>query len=218
MFFTFATIAFTQVAYSFFSQYRPLFGGPDGIMGISELQAGNFVFDSPEKWFYLMVALVVIAALLVERVRKTKFGRSLACIRDNSTAALTLGVNTYMTSVYAFTWQAAISALAGGLYALVSGYVGADMFSYNRATLVVIMVMLGGINSTIGCIAGAFVVNVLPELLRSANQYLNLSFGLLVILFMIFMPDGIAGAIKMLGKRGRQKVQVKKESKEVSQS
>lgn len=195
VFFTFSTIAFAQVALSFFSQYRPLFGGPDGINKIETLYIGRLWFDTPVKWFYLMLALVVVAALIVERIRATKFGRSLACIRDNNTAALTLGVDTYMTRVYAFTCQAVIAALAGGIYALLSGYVGSDMFAYNRATLMVIMVMLGGINSTLGCIAGAFIVNILPELLRAAKAYLNLSFGLLVILFMIFMPDGVSGLI-----------------------
>ena len=217
VFFTFSTIAFAQVALSFFSQYRPLFGGPDGIMGISTLYIGSFSFDTPVKWFYLIAILVVLAAFMVERVRGTKFGRSLACIRDNNTAALTLGVDTYMTRVYAFTCQAAISALAGGLYALLSGYVGSDMFAYNRATLMVIMVMLGGINSTVGCVAGAFVVNVLPELLRSAKEYLNLSFGVLVILFMIFMPDGIAGFLSHMVKAVKTKLGGRKEKKGVSQ-
>lgn len=215
VFFTFSTIAFAQVALSLFSQYRPLFGGPDGIMGISKLYVGDFIFDKPEKWFVLMVILVLIAAIVVERIRATKFGRSLACIRDNNTAALTLGVDTYLTRVYAFTCQAAISSLAGGLYALLSGYVGSDMFSYDRATLIVVMVMLGGINSTAGCITGAFVVTVLPELLRAAKSYLNLSFGLLVILFMIFMPDGLAGFVNHI-KRAEEMGKRKRKEKEVA--
>ena len=201
VFFTFSTIAFIQVLFSFYSQYRPLFGGPDGISGVPKLSVGGFKFDSAEKWFYLMMVVVVIFGLITERIRNTKFGRSLACIRDNNTAAMTLGVDTYMTRVYAFVMQAAISSLAGALYALVSGYVGADMFAYNRSTLTVVMVMLGGINSTIGCIAGAFIVNVLPEILRSAKEYLNLLFGLLVILLMIFMPDGIAGLVRQIRHR-----------------
>ena len=126
VFFTFSTIAFAQVALSFFSQYRPLFGGPDGINKIETLYIGTLWFDTPVKWFYLMLVLVVVAALIVERIRATKFGRSLACIRDNNTAALTLGVDTYMTRVYAFTCQAVIAALAGGIYTPDSGRIFLD--------------------------------------------------------------------------------------------
>lgn len=192
-YFTFATIALVQVAYSFFMNYRPLFGGPDGISGIPSLAVGGFQLDSYSKWFYFLVFVIVILALIVDRIRKTSFGRSLASVRDNDTAALTLGVNVYMTKVYAFMISAVLGGLAGGLYVLQGNFVASDLFAWQNATQFIIMAMVGGINSTFGSIVGSVLITILPETFRSLEKYLQLFYGLSVILLMVFMPMGLAG-------------------------
>ncbi len=192
-YFTFSTIALVQVCFSFFTNYRPIFGGPDGISGIPTFSVGSFSFTSNTQWFYLLVCLLIVFAVLVERIRNTSFGRSLASVRDNDTAALTLGVNVYMTKVIAFTISGMLGAIAGALYVMQGNFVASDLFSFNNATQFIIMAMVGGINSTFGAVVGSVLITILPEILRSVEKYLQLFYGLAVILLMVFMPMGLSG-------------------------
>lgn len=203
-FFTFGTIALVQVVWTVYQNYTPLFGGAGGISGIEKLHFGDFVFKRANHWFYLLVIVVALVALFVERIRSTKLGRSLASVRDNDTAALTLGVDVYKTKVIAFALAGMLAGLSGGLYALNNGFISSDMFNYERSTLVLIITMIGGVNSSFGIILGSLLINVLPEVLRDfplISKYLQLIYGLAVILMMIFMPMGIAGMFSDLWKK-----------------
>lgn len=199
-YFTFATIALVQVSYSFFTNYRPLFGGPDGISAIPNLSLGGFELNNNTRWFYFLVVIIALLAFIVARIRKTGFGRALASVRDNDTAALTLGVNVYKTKVKAFTIAGMLGGLAGALYVMQGNFVASDMFAYSNATQFIIMAMVGGINNTFGSIVGSVLITILPEALRSLERYLQLFYGLAVILLMVFMPMGLSGMCQKLGK------------------
>ncbi|WRS27351.1 branched-chain amino acid ABC transporter permease [Oscillospiraceae bacterium MB08-C2-2] len=204
-YFTFSTIALVQVAYTFFVNYKPLFGGAGGISNIAEMKIFGVGFgNNYNLWFYFLVVVLAIVAFVVERIRQTQLGRSLASIRDNDTAALTLGVNVYRTKVLAFAIAGIFAGLAGACYALQMRFIGADMFTYERSTLFIIMAMVGGVNNSFGIIIGSLVITVLPEVLRGVpgiDRYLQLSYGLLVIVLMVFMPMGLAGMASALSKR-----------------
>jgi len=210
-YFTFSTIALVQVCFTIYNNYKPLFGGPDGIAGVPTLKLFGYSFSSYTAWFYFLAALVLAVALLVERLRRTQLGRSLASVRDNETAAKTLGVNVYMTKVIAFTIAGVLAALAGGLYCLHSKYVSADMFTYNNATQYIIMAMLGGVNSSAGIFVGSLLVAVLPEILRSFERYFQLFWGVSIVLLMVFMPTGLAGLFQRLTRRLTHRFAGKKE-------
>ena len=197
-YFTFATIGLVQVAYAFYLNYKPLFGGPDGISNIATIRIFGWSPANYNEWFYVLCAFVLIVALLVERIRKSQLGRSLSAIRDNEIAAFTLGIDVYRTKVIAFTIAGTLAGLAGALYAMHGAFVCADLFSYERATTYVIMAMLGGVNNTIGIFIGSVLVTMLPEWLRTLQQYLQLMYGIGIILLMVFMPDGLAGLAKKL--------------------
>ena len=195
-FFTFATIALVQVSWSIYMNYKPFSGGPDGISRIPALTLFGFTPDGYRQWFYMLCVIVLICILLVERIRKTKLGRSLAAVRDNEIAAQSLGVNIYRTKVIAFTITGALSALAGGLYAMHGGFISADNFTFDMSTTYIIIVMLGGVNDTFGVLVGSILVNMLPEWLRPLARYIRLIYGAGVILLMVFMPMGLAGLAK----------------------
>lgn len=205
-YFTFATIGLVQVAWSFFLSYKPLFGGPDGISGIATLRIFGWSPANYNQWFYVMAAFVLIVALLVERIRRSQLGRSLSAIRDNEIAAQTLGINVYITKVIAFTIAGVLAALAGSLYAMHSQFVSSDMFTFERATSYIIMAMLGGVNNTAGILVGSLLVTMLPEWLRGMQQYLQLIYGVGVILLMVFMPMGLAGLASNACKSIRRKL------------
>ena len=212
-YFTFATIALVQVAFTFFNNYRPLFGGPDGINGIPTLSVGGAELSGYNHWFYFLVVLLVVLGIVVERIRRTQLGRSLASIRDNETAAMTLGVDIYHTKVIAFVIAGLLSGLAGALYAMHIRFISADMFNYNSSTQIIIMAMLGGVNNTVGVIIGALLVDVLPEIFRSLQNYMQLIWGFAIIVLMIFMPSGLGGLYETIQSklRRRKKLQARAE-------
>lgn len=206
---TFATLGFVQVLYTLFLNYEPAFGGPKGIPEIRTLAIGTFVFDSYKKWYFLLITLVLLIAFLVERIRRTSLGRSLASIRDNEIAAQTLGVNIYRTRVIAFVIAGTFAGLSGALLAQHNRFISGDQFSFAKSTTIVIMSMLGGINSTPGIFIGALIVTFLPEVLRGLDKYLMFIYGIAVIVMMIFMPMGIGGAVSDLLKNMRRRRKLK---------
>lgn len=210
-YFTFATIGLVQVAWSFYLNYKPLFGGPDGISKIANFKIFGFSPANYNQWFYILAVFVLIAALLVERIRRTQLGRSLSAIRDNEIAAQTLGINVYMTKVIAFTIAGVLAAVAGALYAMHSHFVSSDMFTFERSTSYIIMVMLGGVNNTVGVFVGSILVTILPEWLRFMQKYLQLIYGIGVILLMVFMPMGLSGLFSNLSKSINRKLHGKKQ-------
>lgn len=205
-FFTFATIALVQVSWSIYMNYKPFTGGPDGISRIPAFSIFGFTPRGYREWFYMLVIIVMICIFFVERIRSTKLGRSLAAVRDSEIAAQSLGVNIYRTKVIAFTITGALSALAGGLYAMHGGFISADNFTFDMATTYIIIVMLGGVNDTFGVLVGAILVNMLPEWLRPLARYIRLIYGIGVILLMIFMPMGLAGLAKQMVEKCRLKI------------
>lgn len=207
---TFATLGFVQVLYTLFLNYEPAFGGPKGIPEIRTLSVGSFVFDSYKKWYFLLLAFVLLTACLVERIRRTSLGRSLASIRDNEIAAQTLGVNIYRTRVIAFMIAGALAGLSGSLLAQHNRFISGDQFSFAKSTTIVIMSMLGGINSTPGIFVGALIVTFLPEVLRGLDNYLMFIYGIAVIVMMIFMPMGIGGAVSDFFKNMRRRKHMKR--------
>ncbi len=199
-YFTFATIGLVQVAFCFFNNFTPLFGGYDGIAGVPSLVLFGIKISKNKTWFLVLICFVSVAAILVERIRRTRLGRSLAAIRDNETAALTLGIDVYTTKIWAFCIAAALCGFGGALYAMFTRFVGADCFTYNNGIPFLVMAMLGGVNSTLGCVFGSILVGMLPEWLRILKQYMQLIYGIGVIILMIFMPMGLNGLRELIAK------------------
>lgn len=197
-YFTFATIGFVQIMANIYLNWEAVTGGPNGITAIPNLTIGGIGPKNPIQWFYLLIVLGVIALFLVENIRKTSLGRSLAAVRDNEIAAMSLGVDVYKTKVIAFAIAAALAGFAGTLLAPHNKAISAYLYTYDLTINYIIMVMLGGVNSTIGTFVGSFLVTMLPETLRVLNEYMRLIYGVAIILLMIFMPMGLSGGIKKI--------------------
>ena len=211
-FFLFATIAFAQIMANVFLTFRPLSGGADGVYNIPKLSFLGIEFNNLIVWFRLLLIIVVIVALIVERIRRTVLGRSLMSIRDDDVAARTFGVNVYFTKVVAFVIASSFAALGGALLAFHNGAVSATLFTFEISQRFLVMVMLGGVNSTFGTLMGTLVVTMLPEWLRPVQQYLNIFFGIGLILMMIWMPMGLMGLVDSARQKMRRRKRARAEA------
>ena len=194
-YFAFASIGLAQLMYTIYSNWMEVTGGPDGIKGIPKLELGAFKCDTYYDYFHVYFIIAIICFLVVNRIRKTYFGRALASVRDNEINAKCMGINVYMTKVYSFVVAGVLACIAGGMYALLERYVSPDPFKYDQSAIYLIMVMLGGVDSTVGAFLGTMLLTILPEKLRFLQSYYKLVYGVGVIILMIVMPMGIMGLV-----------------------
>lgn len=200
IFFALASMSLVMIASCLYSNYRPLTGGPDGIYGIPKLTLFGKPVVGVQNWFYLLCFFALLCIMIVNRIRKSSLGRSFICVRDDPTAAKTLGINVYKTKIIAFAICGAYAGLAGALLAFHNRIISPSLFSQTQNTNYVVMVMLGGVESSIGTLFGTIFVTLAPELLRPVKEYLTLINGIIIILLMIFMPTGLAGVYQKLVK------------------
>ena len=118
---------------------------------------------------------------------------ALASINNDAAAARSFGINVNKYQILAFTIGTAFAGLAGGIYAHRMGFISASDFAFVVSIQVVSMVVIGGLGTIRGPIFGALLITSLPELLRFAKDYRELVYGLLLVLMVRFMPQGLIG-------------------------
>lgn len=197
-YFSFASIGLTSLIVTILQNWIPVTGGPDGINKIPALNLYIFKCSNYYDYFKVYFVIAIICGLIVYRMRKTYFGRALASVRDNSIAAECMGINAYRTKVISFVIAGVFASLAGAMFAFHSGYISPDSFSYDKSAIYLVMVMLGGVDSTLGAFIGSMFLTILPEKLRFLSGYLKLVYGAGVIVLMIVMPMGITGFIDII--------------------
>lgn len=202
-YFSFASIGFTTLLYTIFSNWMEVTGGPDGISKIPKLDLYFFRCDTYYDYFRVYFLVAVLCFLIVLRMRRTSFGRALASVRDNEIAARSFGINAYMTKVYSFMIAGIFACLAGAMYALHANYISPDPFKYDQSAIYLIMVMLGGVDSTFGAFIGSMLLTILPEKMRFLQSYYKLVYGVGVIILMVVMPMGIMGFAGLLRQKLR---------------
>ena len=144
-------------------------------------------------FFYLTVVLIVILCLLLVKMRNSWFGMALASINNDPGAARSFGLTVNRYQILAFTIGTSIAGLAGGIYAHRMGFISATDFAFVVSIQVVSMVVIGGLGTLRGPIFGALLITSLPEILRFADDYRELVYGLLLVLMVRFMPQGLIG-------------------------
>jgi branched-chain amino acid transport system permease protein len=165
--------------------------------------------EQHERFFYLHVALVVVALLVWWAIDRSRFGMGLKAIREDEDKAQSLGVPTFKYKLVVFVISAFFTALAGGMYALWFGYLDPIFqFSILIGSYMVLMSLLGGIRSLFGPVVGAVIVGYALEFFK--NQYGDTQFhlvalGLLLGVVVLFMPDGVLPALGSLVNRFRPK-------------
>ena len=188
-----ATLAFSEICAVFFVQEVDITGGPTGITHVPPASLFGWKLDTPERYYYLVLLIAGAVVLFSANLIRSKYGRALRAISDNETAALAMGVDVAATKNAMFVLSAAYAGIGGALYAHFVSFVNPDPFSVSLSVLLVIMVAVGGVKSLWGAVLGAVFITVLPTLLGTWRQYAMLVYGIVLVLALMFMPDGIAG-------------------------
>jgi branched-chain amino acid transport system permease protein len=192
-----------------------LFGGRQGLH-TPELIIGPWHLESDRDFYYLLVPLTVVLCMAARNLIKTRVGRAFIAIRDAEIAAKTIGVNLLVYKTLAFAVSAFYAGIGGGLYAFVLRFIEPEIFTLLMSIMFLAMVVVGGLGSIMGSIAGACLLswmdlqlrNILsipllgPWLEQLSRSWFSITgvsniqfivFGLIMILIMLFEPLGIFG-------------------------
>ncbi|MDD3369050.1 MAG: branched-chain amino acid ABC transporter permease [Lachnospiraceae bacterium] len=145
-------------------------------------------------WIFLFT---VLAYILIKRVVNSVYGRDMRAVSQDEIAAEAMGVNAFRAKLLGFIIGCAMAAFAGGLYAHYLMFIDPVSFDFNKSTEILTFVVLGGIGSTSGSVAGAVILTVLPEALRGFGDFIKtyrmLIYSIMIVILMIFRPQGIMG-------------------------
>jgi len=144
--------------------------------------------------FTLVLLCVILTCTVIHMIMKSRHGRAILAIRDNEIAAESCGVPVTYYKVFAFSLSAFFAGLAGCLY---SGYIGSlqpGSFGFMKSIEILVMVVLGGRGSMLGSVLAACVLTVLPELMRGFDDLRMVMYSLVLIVMMLFRPEGLLGS------------------------
>ena len=142
---------------------------------------------------YLVELVAFITVIFTVNLMRSTHGRALLSIREDEIASEAMGINTTFYKVFAFATGAFFAGLAGGLFAHLMGYIAPKNFEFMRSIEILVMVVLGGLGSITGSIVATIILTILPEALRSFSQYRMVLYSGLLIIMMLFRPQGLMG-------------------------
>ncbi len=172
-------------------------GGPSGMgqfgsFGWREVLGGrNWLIGD----YYSMLGLFVLSMAFTFWIITSRMGLAFKALRDNPELATSRGINRFKYQLLVFALSAFFTALAGAFFAAHFGSVGPGQLTFTLLLFLISMLIVGGMGSLWGPLLGALVIMVSDELLKEASEWRHIGFGVMLLLFMIFLPDGVAGLL-----------------------
>lgn len=195
-----ATLAFGLVVTEVILNLDALTRGADGLR-VPAGRLGAWALSTDTARYYLTAAVAAVLVAAAVNLARTRTGRAFLAIRESEVAARASGVSVAAYRTAAFGVSAFYTGVAGGLFAFVVGYLSPDAFDVFLSVDFVVMIILGGLGSVPGSIMGAAVVTVLHDWLAAFQNFRPLIFGAILIACMLFMPGGMARALRPRGRR-----------------
>ena len=182
-----------------------------GIFDIDDPEIAGFIFTPNQAWFWVIWALVGLVALLTRNIVRTRAGRAIQAVRDRDVAAEVVGVKLSTYKVGAFALSSALAAMAGALYGTYQQFVSPEEFSLFLSIQYIAIIIVGGVGTIFGSVLGALFLGGLPALIEKYSESIpgvkssasdsgfmsvfsfnQAIFGLLIVLFLVFEPRGLA--------------------------
>ena len=187
------TLGFGEITRLILNNWDSLTKGPNGISGISVPEILSLSLETLSYFYYLVLFFVLLTFFVTKRVYASRIGRAWVAIREDEIASSMMGINITVYKLYAFAFGAFWAGLAGTVFAAKMRFVSPESFTFMESVLILCMVILGGLGSIRGVVLGAFILVLLPEMLREIQLYRMLALGAGLVLLMVFRPQGLFG-------------------------
>lgn len=178
-------------------------GGAMGISAIPPIEVAGWQFDDRATSATIAVT-ALMAAYATSAFRRSQWGLALIAMRESEIASQSLGIRILPLKALVFFIASAIIGLAGGLYSPAMGYISPDIATVFASVTYVLMLIVGGRGTTFGPLLGALLLTALPQLLVEFQQYHLVILGILLLIFVVLLPDGIASLLVPLRNRWRR--------------
>jgi branched-chain amino acid transport system permease protein len=172
-------------------------GGPQGILSIPPLKFFGYTYNTMElvPWFYTVVVISFAALFIIYKIIHSNWGLAFIAVRDAEGFAKSIGINDFKYKLMVFGISSFLTGMIGGVYAHYVGMLSTRLLGLDLFLILMVMLVLGGMGRFPGALLGAFIAVFISEWLRPLETYRNVVFGAMVVLLVIFMPQGITGLL-----------------------
>lgn len=191
------TLGFLELVQIAIEESPDFTGGIRGLK-VARPEVFGIPFHSETAIYLLVVTLAAAAILAAWNIQNSRFGRAFDAVRQSQFAAQALGIPVARVKLLAFAINAAFAGCAGGLFAVVAGFIDPTEFGVLESLKHITFIVVGGLGSVVGSIIGAVLLTVLPEALRGTQEYSELIYGLILLGSLMFMPRGLVGLLEKL--------------------
>lgn len=190
-----ATLGFNIIVSILLDQMDTITGGPSGFPGIPPLRLGPFVIDSDFKFYAFIWPLFLLLFALTLNLNDSRIGRAFKAIHENQLTAEAIGIAGHKYKVAVFVLSTLYAGLAGFCYAHYVSFISPKTFDIFYSVQVVTMVVVGGMGSLWGGLAGAVLLTAMPEMLHRFEDWYVLIYGLILMSVLVFLPKGLLPAL-----------------------
>lgn len=197
------TLGFGEIIRLILENWNEFSFGPSGIaniprpgfFGVKMSLQTNTVFI-----YFMMILMTLGTIFVVNRLQNSRIGRAWIALREDEIACQAMGIDKTRTKLTAFALGATWAGFAGAVFAAKTTFVNPASFTIWESIIILCVVVLGGMGSIVGVIIGAMVLILLPEYLRAFSEYRMLVFGLVLVVMMVFRPEGIISNVRRVYK------------------
>lgn len=198
VYFVLVTFAFGELIRLVLLDFSAVTGGANGITGIPGIELLGFAFDTRSSFYGLALMIALLSTWGIYRLFTRPLGQAIDSVAVNPALAEATGLSVHRLQIFCFVAGCALAATAGVLQSRYIGYISPESFNTSISIGLIIMLVIGGRNSSWGALVGAIVLTPLPELFRGAVQTQHIFYGAALILILRFMPGGLADLPRQL--------------------
>ncbi|MFH1915142.1 MAG: high-affinity branched-chain amino acid ABC transporter permease LivM [Pseudomonadota bacterium] len=191
------TLGFGEIIRLVLENWGDVTKGPSGISNIARPEFFGMkltIAESTMYMYYIMLGLLVLTIFCVGRLQHSRIGRAWLALREDEIACQAMGIDKVKTKLLAFALGATWAGMAGVVFAARTTFINPASFTFWESALILSIVVIGGMGSIRGVIAGAIILILLPEYLREFSEFRMLLFGAIMVLVMVFRPQGLISA------------------------
>jgi branched-chain amino acid transport system permease protein len=197
------TLGFGEIIRLVLENWGDVTMGPSGISSIDRpalfgIELG--VIGSTHYMYYIMIGLMILTIFSVNRLQNSRIGRAWLALREDEIACQAMGIDKMKTKLMAFALGATWAGMAGVIFAAKTTFINPASFTFWESAIILSIVVIGGMGSIRGVIAGAVILILVPEYLRDFAEFRMLLFGAIMVLVMVFRPQGLISAKRKIYK------------------
>ena len=188
------TLGFGEIVRLTLQNWNTVTGGPRGVSDIPRPGFFGMSMDitaSTTYIYYLVLAAVVVTIVVITRLKNSRVGLALQALREDEIACEAMGVDITRVKLSAFALGSCWAGFAGVIFAAKTTYINPSSFTFMESAMILSMVVLGGMGSIAGVVIAALILILAPEYLRAFSDYRMLLFGAIMVIMMLFRPQGL---------------------------